>query len=342
MSGNNNSSFLFTESFFRKIAVITVLSVFVLIFLGGVVRSTGSGMGCPDWPTCFGKIVPPTDVSELPAGYREIFRKGTHEVAEFNVFKTWTEYVNRLFGAITGLLFMITMISSWQYVKKQSRIFYLSVGSFILVGLQGWIGAKVVDTNLAGWMVTIHMMLALVIAALIIYTVTLTMDISFFSNLDAKQLGLLKLIAVTAIISSAFQIVIGTQVREQLDKIAIAMGGLERGSWISQLGSAFITHRAFSIVSFLLNIGLAYLVLRTNTQGIAALYAKLLGVTVTVQMLTGFALAYFSIPPVAQTLHILFGSMVAGIEVFLALMIFNKSKSAETLKGSAQMKLAVQ
>src|ERR1700709_737316 len=117
---------------FTTINLITIVLLFVLILAGGVVRSTGSGMGCPDWPKCFGRYVPPTESSELPADYKQKYVAGpeaqnkkfakTLDVfgfsdlatrlrqdrsilvpEEFNAAKTWTEYINRLIGAISGL-----------------------------------------------------------------------------------------------------------------------------------------------------------------------------------------------------------------------------------------------
>ena len=105
---------------FRQINLITLVLLYLLILAGGIVRSTGSGMGCPDWPKCFGKIIPPTHISELSDNYKDEFiekrkkknirlsrylsyfgfnelsqrlldDKSIYEEEDFNVYKTWTE-----------------------------------------------------------------------------------------------------------------------------------------------------------------------------------------------------------------------------------------------------------
>jgi len=74
-----------------------------VIIAGGVVRTTQSGMGCPDWPKCFGRWIPPTNASELPPDFEKYLRKQDIDHT-FNVYHTWIEYFNRLLGALLGFL----------------------------------------------------------------------------------------------------------------------------------------------------------------------------------------------------------------------------------------------
>ena len=95
---------------FRKFAILSLISIYLLILAGGIVRSTGSGMGCPDWPKCFGRFIPPTKVEELPLHYEVIYQEKLHGEIAFNATKTWIEYINRLLGALTGIIVLITTV----------------------------------------------------------------------------------------------------------------------------------------------------------------------------------------------------------------------------------------
>src|SRR5688572_29982787 len=126
---------------FYKLSLATLLAVYFLILVGGIVRSTGSGMGCPDWPKCFGRWVPPTSIEELPSNYKQVYSqhrekknirfakylramgmnetadrlltdKSVLEEADFNPTKTIIEYVNRVIGVIIGFLIFAVFVSS--------------------------------------------------------------------------------------------------------------------------------------------------------------------------------------------------------------------------------------
>ncbi|MFL0685693.1 MAG: COX15/CtaA family protein [Algoriphagus aquaeductus] len=176
----------------------TVIAVYFLILVGGIVRSTGSGMGCPDWPKCFGSVIPPTSENQLPKNYQEIylekrlaknerfvatleklgFTKTANEIAndksilveeEFNATKTWIEYINRLIGVLIGLLIIATL---WKSLSLWSLDKWIPINSgiaLVLVLFTGWIGSIVVSTNLLHWMITFHMLLALALVAVLLY-----------------------------------------------------------------------------------------------------------------------------------------------------------------------------
>src|ERR1700712_3390177 len=184
---------------FQKINLIAIVLLFILILAGGIVRSSGSGMGCPDWPKCFGRYVPPVNSANLPKDYKQKYVEqrleknqrfaktldvfGYNDLAkriredrsilvleEFNASKTWTEYINRLIGAISGVFLFLLAIFAFSYWAEDKKIAVLSIFNLVLVGFQGWLGSIVVSTNLVAWIVTVHMLLALAILAVSIIT----------------------------------------------------------------------------------------------------------------------------------------------------------------------------
>ncbi|QHT71935.1 heme A synthase [Rhodocytophaga rosea] len=310
---------------FQKSGIVTIVAVYLLILVGGIVRSTGSGMGCPDWPKCFGSWVPPTEVSQLPSDYQQVYHDRGYAEVEFNVYKTWTEYLNRLLGALIGIFVFITLLYSIPYLKSDKVIFYLSLLSFILVGFQGWLGSVVVATNLAPWMVTIHMLVAIVIVCILIYTVarSFTGKVAVGTVANKPLLNKLLLFLVTA---SLIQIVLGTQVRETIDEIALALGESQRINWIGQLGTSFYIHRTFSTLILFAHVYLFYTLMKgTAREGMIYFYTKLLLITIIAEIIAGVGMAYFGIPAFLQPVHLLLAVVAIGIQ-FILLLLLNQEK----------------
>lgn len=328
---------------FYKLSLSTLVAVYFLIFVGGIVRSTGSGMGCPDWPKCFGSWIPPTTVAELPEDYKKVYAEYRDKKnnrfaqylrfigmgstadqilndrsvlveADFNATKTWIEYLNRVIGVIIGILIFFVFVFSIPFWNSNRPLSVVSFLTFVLVGFQGWIGSFVVSTNLTPWTVTIHMFLALIIVAMLVYLVHKS---SHAVTQVTSPITFWWLVACIAVV--LVQILLGTQVREAIDKIA---GITFRDQWIPTIWTEFIIHRSFSWIVLLLHIGLI-LHLR-KTQVLKGFQVTLI-LLILGTILSGVGMMWFGVPPFLQPVHLLMATGSFGMQ-FLFLLKLNRKE----------------
>jgi heme a synthase len=323
---------LHRTNIFQKLILLTIAVVYLLILAGGIVRSTGSGMGCPDWPRCFGSWVPPTEVSQLPSNYQEIYGAKLKGEVEFDALKTWIEYINRLLGVITGLLIFATLVGSISYLKTDKKVFYLCVLAFVLVGLEGLLGAKVVSAELHPRIVTLHLLLAVAVVFTLMYVMARTFATKVEVGEIVKKEVLLKVLN-TLIVISLLQVLFGTQVREAMDEIAVRMGESNRNQWIDNMDYRFYIHRSFSILVLILHIGVVY-VLNQNVVGKSILHnlTKILMAIIVIEVLTGIVLSYLNVPAAVQPIHVTLAIVSLGLQFVIWLGV-RKAKEVVPLSA---------
>lgn len=338
---------------FQKINLATIVLLFVTVLAGGVVRSSGSGMGCPDWPKCFGRFVPPTNSSELPKDYKskyvarnvaknQRFAKtldlfGYSDLAkrirddrsilvpeEFNAAKTWTEYINRVIGIVTGFFMILTAVFAFSYSGENKLIPFLAVLNLVIVGFQGWLGSIVVSTNLVPWIVTTHMLLALIIIALAIITYHMA-RVDGRPKLSVNPL--VHIVTLMALAISIMQIAFGSEVREKIDAVAGHLQGGYRDDWIKDAGAIFTQHRDVAILVLIFNVVLYAMVRRTfNRHSIQQQIMSFVFLMIMLQIVTGVILSYWSLPPVAQATHLLLATFVFSAQFYLMLNLYRSVK----------------
>jgi cytochrome c oxidase assembly protein subunit 15 len=243
--------------------------------------------------------------------------KSIREEEDFNPVKTWIEYINRIIGVIIGFLIFAVFAFSLTYWKTNRPLTILSFLSFVLVGFQGWIGSIVVSTNLTPWTVTIHMVLALVIVALIILILHKIRQAETVASYSPLQVSVLvKMLLILSMIVLLVQILFGTQVREAIDSVASVIS--DRQEWITATGTSFIVHRSFSWIVLILNALLVAKLWKTGVQNRFTLSVILL---ILGTVLTGAGMALFSIPSFLQPVHLLLATATFGVEFLLVLKV---------------------
>jgi cytochrome c oxidase assembly protein subunit 15 len=323
---------------FVTAAFVTVVAVFILIAVGSTVRATGAGMGCPDWPTCFGQMIPPTDVSQLPSNYQQIYRDRGYANVEFNALKTWTEFFNRLTGVVIGFLAIWTLWAAWRLRRDDPAnakpVFWYALAAFILVGFNGWLGKVVVSSNLHPAMITTHMMASLLVVASLILAINHTLRDSLSMSSDGARSTRTWLIS--GMILTIVQIALGVQVRERIDVISISLDYAERATWVAQVGAPLAIHviGALSIVAF--NLWLGMRVLRLSDNTLSQNLARTLMFLVVLELFVGLSLATLGFPAFLQPLHLMFAAILFGLQMALfgaAQHGLKQSKQTLTLKA---------
>jgi cytochrome c oxidase assembly protein subunit 15 len=329
------------KKYFIYSAKTALILVYLVIIAGALVRMTGSGMGCPDWPKCFGYYIPPTEEKELLFTTGKEYDKGQviikdqkllvaktdfkaqssfessdwekytkHDYALFNPFHTWVEYLNRLVGALAGLACLVTFFLSfiyWKDNKKQIALYFLIC---FLMGFQAWLGKTVVDSVLNPYKITTHMLVALLIVSLQLFGIFTAQNSQKSIVIDRK----FKLILGIAVGLTIIQIILGTQVRESVDTI-IEMG-LPKKAWIQNPKINFYIHRSLSILVLIVN---GFLFYRNRKLGLGFTKMNWVAVIILLEILSGISMYYFNFPFGTQTIHIVLATLLFGLQLYLML-----------------------
>ena len=301
----------------RVLAIVTVIAVLFLIWVGSTVRATGAGMGCPDWPTCFGQIIPPLSEAELPADYQERYARYGYDEMRFDPVRTWTEYINRLTGTLIGFLSLMTLVLAVLARRVDRWLPVFAGGAFLLVGFNGWLGAMVIETNLHGAVVTTHMMLSFGVILLLLGVVTRTLSANWRVKPADRSAWFPLLPAATLL--TVLQTGLGAQVRERVDQVAASATDFhDRATWIDQIGPILSVHVGTAFVVVLANLWLAARLLKTGRVGRRA--GALLLAVVSLQVLLGISLVVFDLPVAIQPLHLLGAAVLFTLQAFLLMV----------------------
>ena len=331
---------------FPKITKIALVLVYLVIVAGALVRMTGSGMGCPDWPRCFGYYIPPTDIKELmwapnrefKSGQviikdeklwvaKETFTTGTqynaanwdeytkHDYAEFNPVHTWVEYVNRLVGALAGLAVLAMAIASFGFKKTKSSIILLSWLAVFLMGFQAWLGATVVYSVLNPVKITIHMVAALVIVALILYILDKAKNLTHQQTVF-KTDRFFKMLLWFSLLLTLIQVVLGTEVRQFVDERIKMLGYENLALVMDEPIINFYIHRSFSIVVLAVNI---WMFIMNKQKGLGFAKTSWVLCLILVEVASGIAMYNFDFPFASQSIHVVTASILFGIQFYMIL-----------------------
>ena len=313
-------------SFFRKLNWVLVFMTFDLIVFGAFTRLTDSGLGCPDWPGCYGVSNPFHALGEIQQA------ESTMPTGPVTVIKAWIEMIHRYLAMTVGALILVQLLIAFSKVKSLGRAPLLgSLGLLLLVCIQGAFGAWTVTLKLQPIIVTIHLMLALILlACLTAYAQQPWEDQSSrVRTIRIRPLPAQLLLAASVIL--LIQIFLGAWVSTNYAVLACpdfptCLGAIwpetdwgEGFTLWRQLGlnaqGEFITptalqtihwaHRLFAIMVLIALGGLAWKALQLSNSALVELgrLAKLLLALLLLQVITGISNVVFQWPLLAALLH---------------------------------------
>lgn len=265
---------------FRYLVLATLLGIFALIILGGIVRITDSGLGCPDWPLCHGRIIPPFDTATL------------------------IEYSHRLVASVVGFLVLATLVVAWRRYRSRPWIFWTAFASLILVIAQSILGGAAVLTELDTYIVMIHMVMAQTLLACFIL-ICLDAWCGFTpssANADSRVV-----ITAVAAIGVLLLILSGSYVA-----LTGAAGGCNQ--WplcqgdklylVSELPLIHFAHRFISVLALILIGVVAWTAYRSPTPKSTKSVIHIALAIFAVQVLVGALTVWWGLPTALRALHV--------------------------------------
>jgi protoheme IX farnesyltransferase len=286
---------------FQKLSIATTASTVLLVAAGGLVRATGSGLGCPGWPTCFGRWIPPLQ---------------THAIIE---------YSHRLLATITVVLIVIQAYVAWREYRSVRQIFRPSMAAVALVFVQAALGGIVVKGELDAALVTLHFATAMTLLGVL---VNITANSFCFVRLPLKGPSIAgsdpafaRLTLWTAAATFVL-LIVGTYVRAEGVGLAFRDWPLMDGRLVPTLGGVetlMFVHRVLAAAVLLLVIWLA---IRARTMANRSRDLVILSTTALAlylaQIVVGAANVWSRLSAASVTAHVVLAALIWGVLVAIA------------------------
>lgn len=321
----------------------TLIGLLIVVIAGSLVKATDSGMGCPDWPKCFGHLIPPIDPNEVHWNTEQSYFEGQmvihddglwtaksainsrdsfdpnswtlykrHDYVLYNPTHTIIEYINRLATVLLGVFAFGMLLLSFTVKSHRKLHIGLSILTILLIGFEAWLGRLVVDSELSPTKISIHLYAAFAL----IFIMTIVLSYTKKPVPITNGNSVLKLAGLSLAIL-LIQLTLGTKLREVFDRFYNELS-IARDFWIDEAGFQFLAHRSFSIVYLFVTIIALIKIkkhwienprLKTTTYALVSVF--------TLEILSGVIMSYFEVPRAAQPIHVFLSASLLCTHTFL-------------------------
>tara|TARA_Y100000589_G_scaffold212565_1_gene200383 strand:- start:1559 stop:2587 length:1029 start_codon:yes stop_codon:yes gene_type:complete len=321
---------------FTKITLF--LSIFV-VFAGSMVKVTGSGMGCPDWPKCFGYYIPPFDEDQLiwkPNFHYNsgemIFWEGDllkanidfssgenfkmenwavydkHDYHIYNPLHTVIEYVNRLVSVLLGFSVVLMIFFSFRSSAHKNMNVFFSILALLLIGFNAWLGKLVVEGVLNPGDISAHMLAAFVLIIALAFTHSQNSSPPSF---DYPKLY--KFLQLGCFVYLLYQLFIGVVLRQTFDTYA----DVSRELWVENAGINFLLHRSSSLL-YAAAVAVTYVLIKNVPKNTFEWRNFKWVIILTIaEMVSGAIMGYLEVPKFAQPFHVIVSSILLLVQANL-------------------------
>lgn len=274
-------------------------------------RVSGAGLGCPDWPKCFGRWIPPLTAADLLPDINP---------ATFNYALSWIEYMNRIAGMVLGIFIAATAVLAIVHYRRVKSILIPSIAAALLVAFQGWQGGQVVLSELLPQAVSFHLVIALFIVSLLIYVTQRATFLEEPLSASRTQYPASVRYSLIALWLLTFgQIILGAGVRGGIETLAQASPLANDHELIAMVGGIKYTHLMIGVVVAVLAFVIGIQIYRTTQTPDPPIRQSvwLLILLIALQMSLGTGLIAVGLPPLMQLSHLWIASLFLGIVLIL-------------------------
>ncbi len=292
---------------FQRLTAATLVTTFLLVTMGVIVRSYDAGLGCPDWPLCHGQLVP------SPGDY-----------------KAWLEWIHRGLAAILGFMVLGVAVLAWVDHRDRRSLLWPSILAVVLVAFQAYLGQQTVLQGNSGASVTAHLASAMADVGLLVFILVRSFYPARIAGRGASQR--FTILAAFAALATYALLLFGSNVTAGGVDVALVFP-----DWPLMGGSAFppltdvttthVLHRWVAVVVGLIVEGTVLVAWRTQADAAIRRLALVAGILFPVQAVIGGLQVLTQLAPWTLTLHLALGAVIWAATLGMAVVSYYDART---------------